>query len=99
MITLESVLTFLNDASSRFDEIKELKVHAHQELHLYIDSVNAQTNCKQYNWLMRTVKLPKEKAELDSLKSQLPGGDKVFLIGDAAHAAPICTFTRASPLL
>lgn len=42
----------------------------------------------KYNWLLRSLRLGSPE-EVDKMKSEVEGGERVFLIGDAAHAMPI----------
>jgi hypothetical protein len=50
----------------------------------------------KYNWLLRSLRIGSPE-EVEKMKSEVEGGERVFLIGDAAHAMPIGTFLASPP--
>ncbi|CDZ97362.1 fad binding domain-containing protein [Phaffia rhodozyma] len=69
-------------------ELEDLGKKTEKEYSRFVLGVKKGDGDAQYNWLMRCLRLP-PLDELNKLKSQVEGGDRVFLIGDAAHAMPI----------
>lgn len=67
-----------------FNELAELAGKMKNDLKLFVGGLKKNEATGLKNWLMRTVSLPKAPSVAE-------GADRVIVIGDAAHGAPIRT--------